>query len=275
MNGEARSRVVDQEAGSTPSTLRDEDHPSRQRLFGCLPYDIDLNPIRIVMAELVGTFILMFSVCGVISSTQLSGGHVGLLEYAATAGLSVVVVVYSIGHISGAHLNPSITIAFAVFGGFPWSQVPLYITAQTLGATAATLVGLSVYGVNADIMATKPALSCVSAFFVELIATSIVVFLASALHCGPHQNLGNLTGFVIGTVISLGVLITGPISGGSMNPARSLGPALVAWDFEDLWIYMTAPVIGAIIGVLTYRSISLKTRPCPSPLSPSVSSLLR
>lgn len=75
------------------------------------------------MAELVGTFILMFSVCGVIASTQLSGGHVGLLEYAATAGLSVVVVVYSIGHISGAHLNPSITIAFAVFGGFPWSQV--------------------------------------------------------------------------------------------------------------------------------------------------------
>ncbi|EOA32397.1 hypothetical protein CARUB_v10015668mg [Capsella rubella] len=275
MNGEARPRVVDQEAGSTPSTLRDEDHPSTQRLFRCLPFDIDLNPLRTVIAELVGTFILMFSVCGVISSTQLSGGHVGLLEYAATAGLSVVVVVYSIGHISGAHLNPSITIAFAVFGGFPWSQVPLYITAQTLGATAATLVGVLVYGVNADLMATKPALSWVSAFFVELIATSIVVFLASALHCGPHQNLGNLTGFVIGTVISLGVLITGPISGGSMNPARSLGPAVVAWDFEDLWIYMTAPVIGAIIGVLTYRSISLKSRPCPSPLSPSGSSLLR
>ncbi|KAL1211806.1 putative aquaporin NIP7-1 [Cardamine amara subsp. amara] len=274
MNGEARSRVVDQEAGSTPSTLRDEDHPSTQRkLFRCLPYDIDLNPLRIVMAELVGTFILMFSVCGVISSTQLSGGHVGLVEYAATAGLSVVVVVYSIGHISGAHLNPSITIAFAIFGGFPWSQVPLYITAQTLGATAATLVGVSVYGVNAEMMVTKPALSCVSAFFVELIATSIVVFLVSALHCGPHQNLGNMTGFVIGTVISLGVLITGPISGGSMNPARSLGPAVVAWDFEDIWVYMTAPVIGAIIGVLTYRLISIKSS--PSPLSPSASSLLR
>ncbi|KAF2548637.1 hypothetical protein F2Q70_00023905 [Brassica cretica] len=272
MNVEVRSRVFDQEAGSTLSSLRDVD-PSTQRVFRCLPYELDLNPLRIVIAELVGTFILMFSVCGVISSTQLSGGHVGLLEYAATAGLSVVVVVYSIGHISGAHLNPSITIAFALFGGFPWSQVPFYIMAQTLGATAATLAGVSVYGVNPDLMITKPALSCVSAFFVELVATSIVVFLASALHCGPHQNLSNLTGLVIGAVISLGVLITGPISGGSMNPARSLGPAVVAWDFEYIWVYMTAPVIGAIMGVLTYRTISLKSR--PSPHSPPVSSLLR
>ncbi|CAN6888475.1 unnamed protein product [Brassica oleracea var. botrytis] len=272
MNVEVRSRVFDQEAGSTLSSLRDGD-PSTQRLFRCIPYELDLNPLRIVIAELVGTFILMFSVCGVISSTQLSGGHVGLLEYAATAGLSVVVVVYSIGHISGAHLNPSITIAFALFGGFPWSQVPFYIMAQTLGATAATLAGVSVYGVNPDLMITKPALSCVSAFFVELVATSIVVFLASALHCGPHQNLSNLTGLVIGAVISLGVLITGPISGGSMNPARSLGPAVVAWDFEYIWVYMTAPVIGAIMGVLTYRTISLKSR--PSPHSPPVSSLLR
>ncbi|CAN8269926.1 unnamed protein product [Cochlearia groenlandica] len=265
MNGsEPLSRAVDQEAaGSTPSTLRDgSDHHSMRRIFLRLPSDIDLNPLRIVVAELVGTFILVFSLCGVISGTQISGGgHVGLLEYAATAGVAVVVVVYSIGHISGAHLNPSITIAFAVFGGFPWSRVPLYITAQTLGATVATLVGMSVYGVNANLLSTKPAFGSVSAFFVEFIATSIVVFLVSALtSSGPHQNLGNLNGFVIGTVIALGVLITGPVSGGSMNPARSLGPAIVAWDFEDLWVYMIAPMIGALVGVLLYRLIRLQSR---------------
>ncbi|KAG5399122.1 hypothetical protein IGI04_020936 [Brassica rapa subsp. trilocularis] len=210
MNVEVRSRVFDQEAGSTLSSLRDGDL-STQRLFRCIPYELDLNPLRIVIAELVGTFILMFSVCGVISSTQLSGGHVGLLEYAATAGLSVVVVVYSIGHISGAHLNPSITIAFALFGGFPWSQ---------------------------------------------LLSPGSVIY--NGANAGG--NGGN---------VSWGV----SLRRGSMNPARSLGPAVVAWDFEYIWVYMTAPVIGAIMGVLTYRTISLKSR--PSPHSPPVSSLLR
>ncbi|KAK6930018.1 Major intrinsic protein, partial [Dillenia turbinata] len=215
-----------------------------------------INPTlcRIVLAEVLGTFILMFCICGIIASTQATRGEIGLTGYATIAGLAIIVVIFSIGRISGAHVNPAATIAFATSGHFPWSKVPIYILAQVVGSTLATIVGRCVYGVNPSLMTTRALQGCSAAFWVELIATFIIMFLAAAL-TGQAKSVGPLSGIVVGIAIALSVLITGPISGGSMNPARSLGPALVAWRFDDLWIYMVGPTIGANF---TYKSPDLQ-----------------
>ncbi|KAI4317759.1 hypothetical protein L6164_025602 [Bauhinia variegata] len=231
-----------------------------------LPFKIDLNSARMVMAEVVGTFILMFCVCGIMATTQYQNGQVGLLEYAATAGLTVVVIIFSIGKISCAHVNPAVTIAFATSGQFPWSKVPIYITAQTVGSVLATYIGGLVYGIRSDVMMTRPLQGCVSAFSVELIATFIIMFLAAALIC-ESEPVAHLSGFVVGIAIGLAVLITGPVSGGSMNPARSLGPAILSWKFKEIWIYITAPVAGSVAGALMFRLLRLQHQPYNPPSS--------
>ncbi|RXH70503.1 hypothetical protein DVH24_013249, partial [Malus domestica] len=256
----------DQEMGS--NAMSNGGNVLRNSMFLCFPLQINPNLVRAVLAEMVGTFILMFCVCGIIASTQLMKGEVGLLEYAATAGLTVVVVIFSIGSISGAHVNPAVTLAFATFGHFPWSRVPLYTLAQTLGSVLATYIGRLIYGIKPDLLTTRPLQSCASAFWVELIATFMIMFLAASL-THQAQAVGHLSGFVVGIAIGLAVLITGPISGGSMNPARSLGPAIVSWNFKDIWIYICGPTVGAVAGALLYQILHLR---CPPPCSPSNSS---
>ncbi|CAK9162348.1 unnamed protein product [Ilex paraguariensis] len=261
--------------GSTSNTMsRNREVLMKNSGFHCFPIGMDLlTLVRMVVAEAVGSFILMFCICGIIASMQLMGGQVGLLEYATTAALTVVVVVFSIGSISGAHVNPAVTIAFATVGPFPWSKVPLYVLAQVGGCVLATYVGKLVYGIKSELMATRPLHGCSAAFWVELIATFIVVFLAASLSNETQSmvdldeaflQVGQLSGFVVGVAIGLGVLICGPVSGGSMNPARSLGPAIVSWKFDHLWIYLTAPTIGAIGGALLYRVLRLQGWSCKS-----------
>ncbi|XP_043697621.1 probable aquaporin NIP7-1 [Telopea speciosissima] len=224
---------------------------------------------RVVIAEMLGTFILMFSVCGIIAVTRIMKGEVGLMEYAATGGLSITVVIFSVGSISGAHVNPSVTVAFATLGEFPWSKVPMYISAQIAGSAIATYVGKSVYGMKAEMMTTRPLQGRSKAFWAELISTFIVVFLAASLSSHP-QAFAHLAGFVIGIAIALAILITGPISGGSLNPARSFGPALIAWKFEDIWLYIFAPTLGAVAATLLFRLLRLdKHRPSSSSTAPS------
>ncbi|GKV38574.1 hypothetical protein SLEP1_g46465 [Rubroshorea leprosula] len=239
----------------------------------CFPLKgMDLNPARVILAEWVGTFILMFSVCGIISSTQLSRDGAGLLEYAAAAGLSIIVIVFIIGPISGAHVNPAVTIAFATLGHFPWSRVPFYILAQSFGALLATYAGVAIYGIKSDLMATRPAQGCTTAFWAELVATFILMFLCAAL-ARQAQYVGSVAGLVVGIAIGLAVLITGPVSGGSLNPARSLGPAIASGNYEGIWIYLTAPVIGAVVGALLYRFLYLQGPPCTASSSPDTSLL--
>ncbi|KAL2663864.1 hypothetical protein AAZV13_02G125900 [Glycine max] len=221
------------------------------------------------MAEVVGTFILMFCVCGITASTRFQNGAVGLLEYAATAGLTVVVIIFSIGPISCAHVNPAVTIAFATIGQFPWLKVPVYIIAQTVGSMSATYVGSLVYGIKSDAMMTMPLQGCNSAFWVEVIATFIIMFLVAAL-TSESQSVGHLSGFVAGMAIGLAVLITGPVSGGSMNPARSLGPAILSWKFKNIWIYMVAPSGGAIAGAAMFRFLRLRDQHSSTLSSPNI-----
>ncbi|KAM0031470.1 putative major intrinsic protein [Helianthus debilis subsp. tardiflorus] len=138
-----------------------------------------------VVAEMLGSFIVMFSIVGIVASTELMRG-VGLLEYAVTAGLAVIVVVFSIGHISGAHVNPAFTIAFATVGPFPWRRVPMYIVAQVAGCTIATYVGMMVYGMKSEVLMTRPLVGHSSAFWAEFMASFFVLFLtASLVHAPP------------------------------------------------------------------------------------------
>ncbi|CAL5395549.1 unnamed protein product [Camellia sinensis] len=261
----------DQEMGSN-ATPRSVDVLINKASCCSFPYQMDIDSLRKVLAEAMGTFILMFCICAIIAITQLMGGQVGLLEYAATAALTVVVVIFSIGAISGAHVNPSITFAFATLGQFPWSQVPLYIIAQIMGSTLATYVGSLVYGIKSELMITRPLQGSTTAFWVELIATFIIMFLASSLEY-QSKYVGHLSGFIVGTAIGLAVLISGPISGGSMNPARSLGPAIVSWKFGDVWIYLIAPTVGAVGGALLFRALRLQHQPCCSDSSPNTTQL--
>ncbi|GMP56558.1 hypothetical protein CsSME_00020994 [Camellia sinensis var. sinensis] len=287
----------DQEMGSN-ATPRSVDVLINKASCCSFPYQMDIDSLRKVLAEALGTFILMFCICAIIAITQLMGGQVGLLEYAATAALTVVVVIFSIGAISGAHVNPSITFAFATLGQFPWSQVPLYIIAQIMGSTLATYVGSLVYGIKSELIITRPLQGSTTAFWVELIATFIIMFLASSLEyqskyvssnfhtflliiaTGIASKVGHLSGFVVGTAIGLAVLISGhvqtlpmPISGGSMNPARSLGPAIVSWKFGDVWIYLIAPTVGAVGGALLFRALRLQHHPCGPDSSPNTTRL--
>ncbi|XP_055815153.1 probable aquaporin NIP7-1 [Solanum dulcamara] len=229
---------------------------------------IDPILLRMVLAEALGTFLLMFCICGIMASMEIMRVQVGLMEYATTAALTVVVVVFSIGPISGAHINPAVTLAFAAVGHFPWSKVPFYIVAQVGGSILATYTGKLVYGLKAEFMTTRPLHGCTSAFLVELLATFIVLFLSASLTNDP-QSTGPLSGFVVGVAIGLAVLISGPVSGGSMNPARSLGPAIVAWKFGNLWIYVVAPIIGAIAGVVFYRFLRLQGWSCKPKSTPT------
>ncbi|KAL8105180.1 putative aquaporin NIP7-1 isoform X1 [Apium graveolens] len=250
----------DQESGCN-SSLRDTDRVlKRNAFFSCtLPFGIDPTLARIIVAEALGSFILVFCICGIVAITQIMHGQVGLLEYAVTAALTVTVVVFSIGAISGAHINPAVTIAFAASGPFPWSKVPLYIVAQIVGSVAAAFVGKLVYGIKAELMMTRPIQGYVSAFFVELIVTFIILFVTCAI-INESQTVGPVAGIVAGVAIGLGVLITGPVSGASMNPARSLAPAIISWNFDDIWIYILAPTIGAVMGALCYRVLCLHCR---------------
>ncbi|WOH12881.1 hypothetical protein DCAR_0832390 [Daucus carota subsp. sativus] len=247
----------DQESGAS-SGLKNADIVSkRNAIFSCtLPFRIDPTLARIIAAEALGSFILIFCICGIVAITQIMHGQVGLLEYAVTAALTVIVVVFSIGGISGAHINPAVTIAFAASGPFPWSKVPLYILAQIVGSVAAAFIGKLVYGIKAELMMTRPMQGYVSAFFVELIVTFIILFVTCAI-INEAQTVGPLAGIVAGVAIGLGVLITGPVSGASMNPARSLAPAIISWKFDDIWIYILAPTIGAVTGALCYRVLCL------------------
>nr|GMD77342.1 probable aquaporin NIP7-1 [Ipomoea batatas] len=203
-----------------------------------------------------------FSMFNKIFIRELMGVQVGLLEYAATASLTVVVVVFSIGPISGAHINPSVTLAFASLGPFPWPKVPFYIMAQVGGSVFATISSRLIYGVEYEHMMTRPLHGCNAAFWVEFLATFLILFLAASMSSDP-QFTGKLAGFVVGVCIGLGVLISGPVSGGSMNPARSLGPAIASWSFDsNLWIYIVAPTTGAVAGVFLYRLLRLQGWTC-------------
>lgn len=208
-------------------------------------------------AEFVGTFILIFaSTAGPIVNNKYNGAE-GLVGNAATAGLTAMFIILSIGHISGAHLNPSLTIAFAAFRHFPWTQVPAYIAAQV---SASICAGFALKGVYHPFLSggvTVPSVTVGQAFATEFIITFILMFVVTAV-ATDTRAVGELAGIAVGATVLLNILISGPTSGGSMNPVRTLGPAVATGNYKHIWLYLVAPVLGALSGAGVYSLIKLR-----------------
>jgi aquaporin NIP len=201
-----------------------------------------------LLAEFLGTFALVFAGTGAIVINHASGGVIGHAGIALTFGLVVLAMIHTFGDVSGAHLNPAVTLGFAGARRFPLREVPGYIAVQAGGALAASGLLRALFPENATLGATLPAGSVGQSFVLEAVLTAILMLTILSVSSGAKEK-GITAGLAIGAVIGLEAMFAGPISGASMNPARSLGPALVSGHLEHLWIYLTAPVLGALVGV--------------------------
>jgi aquaporin NIP len=206
---------------------------------------------RALVAEAVGVFALVFAGCGAImvdAKTQALG-HIGV---AISFGLVIMVMIYALGHISGAHFNPAVTFAFALGRHFPWQRAAGYWAAQLAGAVAAAAVLRASLGNVAHIGATFPSGSQGQSFLWELVLTFFLMLVIMAV-ATDTRAVGEAAAIAVGGTVALDAMFGGPISGASMNPARSAGPAFVAGNLHALWLYIVAPVAGATLAALTYR----------------------
>jgi aquaporin NIP len=210
--------------------------------------------MRKCFAEFFGTFALVFAGTGAIVINGASGGVITHAGIALTFGLIVLAMIYTVGDISGAHLNPAVTLGFFAARRFPGRTVVPYVTSQLLGAIAASLLLHFLFPQDKALGLTLPAGSAMQSFVLEVALTFVLMWVILSVSSGAQEK-GITAGIAVGSVIALEAMFAGPISGASMNPARSLGPALVSFHFEDLWIYMTATVLGAVLAVPLCRVI--------------------
>jgi MIP family channel proteins len=208
---------------------------------------------RALVAELIGTFALVFAGAGAImvDAKTHALGHVGV---AITFGLVIMVMIYAVGHISGAHFNPAVSFAFALTRHFPWPRVAAYWVAQVTGALIAAAILRASLGNIAHVGATLPAGSQAQSFLWEMVLTFFLMFVILSV-ATDTRAVGEAAAIAIGGTVGLDAMFGGPISGASMNPARSIGPALVSGDLHALWLYIVAPLIGAALGALTYQFV--------------------
>ncbi len=206
------------------------------------------------LAEFIGTFALVFAGCGAIMVDALTQGKLSHVGVSLTFGLIVMAMIYAIGHLSGAHINPAVTLAFAITRHFPLTQVAPYWAAQAAGAIVASLSLWALFGSAGGLGATHPSGNLWQAFVLEFILTYILMFVIMAV-ATDTRAVGQAAAIAIGGTVGLEALIGRPISGASMNPARSLAPALISNHIASLWIYMLGPFSGAVRGALTYQGL--------------------
>ena len=216
-----------------------------------------------LVAEFIGTFALVFAGTGAIVINDVTTGGISHVGIALTFGLVVLAMIYAVGDISGAHLNPAVTGAFWVAGRFSASRVVPYIISQCLGALAASGVLRFLFPEHPTLGATLPAGSDSQSFVLEFILTFILMFVILNVSTGAKEK-GITAGIAVGAVIALEAMFAGKICGASMNPARSIAPVLVTGKFDHLWIYLVAPVTGAACAVIACRCCQDATC-CPLP----------
>ena len=214
--------------------------------------------MRKYIAELIGTFALIFCGTGAIIINQESGGAITHVGIAITFGLIVTTMIYTIGDISGAHLNPAVTIAFCIAKEFPIKDILPYIVSQGIGAVLASFTLHILFPTNIELGATLPTGSDLQSFILEVILTFILMLVILRVAKGSKEQ-GMFAGLAIGSVVLLEAMFAGPICGASMNPIRSLAPAIVSGHLSHIWIYLLAPLLGAILAVFAWMGLKEKT----------------
>ena len=203
-------------------------------------------------AEALATFALVFAGCGAIVVNSENDGTLGELGIAGAFGLVILAMIYATGHVSGAHMNPAVTLSFVALRHFPARDAFGYVPAQLAGAVAGALVlRIAWDGTPADLGATVPSVGVGAAFLYEFVLTAILMFVIVAV-ATDVRAVGSAAAIAIGGTIALDALVGGQVTGASMNPARSFGPALVAGQWDDFWLYVVAPPLGALAGGLCY-----------------------
>lgn len=211
--------------------------------------------LRRAIAELIATFTMVFAGCGAIIADTRYDGALGAVGVALAFGLAIMTMIYATGHLSGAHMNPGVTIAFTLTRHFPVRDALVYIPAQLVGATgAAGVLCVAWTDKPAHLGATLPSVGAGQAFLYEAVLTSFLMFVVMAV-ATDTRAVGASAAIAIGGVIGLDALFGGPVTGASMNTARSFGPALVSGEWHDFWVYAVAPPMGAIAGALLYQFV--------------------
>ncbi|KAK9683121.1 hypothetical protein RND81_10G118200 [Saponaria officinalis] len=232
---------------------------SEVAFFCSSPYFVRIT--QKLVAEVIGTYFVIFAGCGSVVVNKLYGETVTFPGICVTWGLIVMVMVYSLGHISGAHFNPAVTLTFAIYRHFPYKEVPLYMGAQLMGSILASFTLSVMFDVTPKaFFGTIPAGSNAQSLAIEVIISFLLMFVISGV-ATDTRAIGELAGIAVGMTITLNVFVAGPISGASMNPARSLGPALVKHNFKGIWVYIIGPLLGTIAGGFAYNLIRFADKP--------------
>lgn len=214
-----------------------------------------MNPsVKPLVAEFFGTFALVFAGTGAIIVNDVSGGDLTHVGVALTFGLTVMAVIYAIGDVSGAHINPAVTVGFWLSRRMPSRDVLPYIASQCAGGVFASGILHILFPEHATLGATVPSGTPMQSFFLEIVLAWFLVFVILSVTTGSG-NKRVTAGAAIGAVVALEAMFAGPISGASMNPARSLAPALMSGQLDHLWIYIAAPLAGAFLSVPACRSV--------------------
>ena len=210
---------------------------------------------RRCVAEAFATFALVFAGCGAIVVNSERGGSLGETGIAAAFGLAIMVMIYATGHLSGAHINPAVTVAFTSTRHFPVRDAVAYIPSQVAGAVAgAAVLRLAWEGTPANLGATVPSVGVGAALAYEFVMTAFLMFVVIAV-ATDNRAIGATAAIAIGGTVALDALFGGGVTGASMNPARSFGPALLASEWTDFWIYLLAPITGALAGAFLYSLV--------------------
>ncbi|XP_074565197.1 aquaporin NIP2-2-like [Curcuma longa] len=215
---------------------------------------------RKVVSEMIATFLLVFVTCGAAALSGSNPRLVSQLGASVAGGLIVTVMIYAVGHISGAHMNPAVTLAFAVSRHFPWIQVPFYMVAQISGAMIASFVLRELLHPITNLGTTTPGDTASKALVMEIVVTFCMMFVTSAV-ATDTKAIGELAGLAVGSSVCITSILAGPVSGGSMNPARTLGPAVASRKFDSIWVYLIGPVLGTLMGSWSYNFIRLNEQP--------------
>lgn len=219
------------------------------------PIEVNKMKMKKYLSEFIGTFILLFVGTGSVIVNQQTSA-LGLVGIAAVWGLVIIALIYSFGDISGTHINPAVTIAFAVDKRFEWKEVPAYLVSQLSGALAASGLLKFLFPENKTLGITQPLPGGEwQSFILEVVITFILMMVILRVSTGAKEK-GITAGIAIGATVWLLVLFAGPVSGASLNPTRSIAPAIISGKLQSLWIYLTAPFAGALLGVFVHRVLN-------------------